>query len=256
MLNLTKFIQKFENRFPKILAENWDNVGLILGHKDKNIKKILVCLDVTENVVDKAIFEKVDLIVSHHPLIFSGQKTILGDNFLGKKILKLIENNISVYGAHTNVDSADGGLNDYVLEKMNFNGEKLDFELKPLRYFELDEYTNIEDIIYRIKENLKIENVRLARSYRKNKIKKIAITTGAGDSFISEVIENKVDLFITGDLKHHISLDSIESGIHLLDIDHYGSEKLVSDLFEKVIKEIDSNIEVINFNDKEIFEYL
>lgn len=256
MLNLTKFIQKFENRFPKILAENWDNVGLILGHKDKNIKKILVCLDITENVVDKAVFEKVDLIVSHHPLIFSGQKTILGDNFLGKKILKLIENNISVYGAHTNVDSADGGLNDYVLEKMAFNGKKLDFELKPLRYFELDEYTNIEDIIYRIKENLKIENVRLARSYRKNKIKKIAITTGAGDSFISEVIENKVDLFITGDLKHHISLDSIESGIHLLDIDHYGSEKLVSDLFEKVIKEIDSNIEVINFNDKEIFEYL
>lgn len=256
MLNLTKFIQKFENRFPKILAENWDNVGLILGYKDKNIKKILVCLDVTENVVDKAIFEKVDLIVSHHPLIFSGQKTILGDNFLGKKILKLIENNISVYGAHTNVDSADGGLNDYVLEKMAFNGKKLDFELKPLRYFELDEYTNIEDIIYRIKENLKIENVRLARSYRKNKIKKIAITTGAGDSFISEVIENKVDLFITGDLKHHIALDSIESGIYLLDIDHYGSEKLVSDLFEKVIKEIDSNIEVINFNDKEIFEYL
>lgn len=256
MLNLTKFIQKFENRFPKILAENWDNVGLILGHKDKNIKKILVCLDITENVVDKAVFEKVDLIVSHHPLIFSGQKTILGDNFLGKKILKLIENNISVYGAHTNVDSADGGLNDYVLEKMAFNGKKLDFELKPLRYFELDEYTNIEDIIYRIKENLKIENVRLARSYRKNKIKKIAITTGAGDSFISEVIENKVDLFITGDLKHHIALDSIESGIYLLDIDHYGSEKLVSDLFEKVIKEIDSNIEVINFNDKEIFEYL
>lgn len=256
MLNLTKFIQKFENRFPKILAENWDNVGLILGHKDKNIKKILVCLDVTENVVDKAVLENVDLIIAHHPLIFSGQKTILGDNFLGKKILKLIENNISVYGAHTNVDSADGGLNDYVLEKMNFNGEKLDFELKPLRYFELDEYTNIEDIIYRIKENLKIENVRLARSYRKNKIKKIAITTGAGDSFISEVIENKVDLFITGDLKHHIALDSIESGIYLLDIDHYGSEKLVSDLFEKVIKEIDSNIEVINFNDKEIFEYL
>lgn len=256
MLNLTKFIQKFENRFPKILAENWDNVGLILGHKDKNIKKILVCLDITENVVDKAVFEKVDLIVSHHPLIFSGQKTILGDNFLGKKILKLIENNISVYGAHTNVDSTDGGLNDYVLEKMAFNGKKLDFELKPLRYFELDEYTNIEDIIYRIKENLKIENVRLARSYRKNKIKKIAITTGAGDSFISEVIENKVDLFITGDLKHHIALDSIESGIYLLDIDHYGSEKLVSDLFEKVIKEIDSNIEVINFNDKEIFEYL
>lgn len=255
MLNLTKFIQKFENRFPKILAENWDNVGLILGHKDKNIKKILVCLDITENVVDKAVFEKVDLIVSHHPLIFSGQKTILGDNFLGKKILKLIENNISVYGAHTNVDSADGGLNDYVLEKMAFNGKKLDFELKPLRYFELDEYTNIEDIIYKIKENLKIENVRLARSYRKNKIKKIAITTGAGDSFISEVIENKVDLFITGDLKHHIALDSIESGIYLLDIDHYGSEKLVSDLFEKVIKEIDSNIEVINFNDKEIFEY-
>ena len=255
MLNLTNFIQKFEKKFPKILAENWDNVGLILGHKDKNIKKILVCLDVTENVVDKAVFEKVDLIVSHHPLIFSGQKTILGDNFLGKKILKLIENNISVYGAHTNVDSADGGLNDFVLVKMNFNGEKLDFELKPLRYFELDEYTNIEDIIYRIKENLKIENVRLARSYRKNKIKKIAITTGAGDSFISEVIENKVDLFITGDLKHHIALDSIESGIYLLDIDHYGSEKLVSDLFEKVIKEIDSNIEVINFNDKEIFEY-
>ena len=255
MLNLTNFIQKFEKKFPKTLAESWDNVGLIIGRKNINLKKILVCLDITENVVDKAVLENVDLIIAHHPLIFSGQKTILEDNFLGRKILKLIGNNISVYGAHTNVDSADGGLNDYVLEKMAFNGKKLDFELKPLRYFELDEYIDIEDIIYRIKENLKIDNVRLARSYRKNKIKKIAITTGAGDSFIPEVISNEVDLFITGDLKHHISLDSIESGIHLLDIDHYGSEKLVSDLFEKVIKEIDPNIEVINFNDKEIFEY-
>ena len=256
MLNLTNFIQKFEERFHKILAESWDNVGLIIGHKNKNIEKILVCLDVTENVVNKAIFENVDLIVAHHPLIFSGQKTILGDNFLGSKILKLIENNISVYGAHTNVDSADGGLNDYVLEKMNFSGKKLDFDLKPLRYFELNEYTAIEDVVTRIKENLKIDNVRLARSYRKNKIKKIAITTGSGDSFITEVMNNDVDLFITGDLKHHIALDTIESGMYLLDIDHYGSEKLVSDLFEKVIKEIDNNIEVINFNDKEIFEYL
>ena len=253
MLNLTNFIQKFEERFPKILAESWDNVGLIIGHKDKNIEKILVCLDVTENVVNKAIFENVDLIVAHHPLIFSGQKTILGDNFLGSKILKLIENNISVYGAHTNVDSADGGLNDYVLEKMNFSGKKLDFDLKPLRYFKLNEYTVIEDIITRIKENLKIDNVRLARSYRKNKIKKIAITTGSGDSFITEVMNNDVDLFITGDVSYHDALDALENGLNVIDFGHYESEHF---FYEILIEELkDNNLEFLVFNREPVFKF-
>ena len=127
-MKLWEIIGELHTIFNPKIAENWDNVGLLVGDNTKEVNKVLFCLDVTEKVVKQAVDNNVDLIISHHPVIFSGLKKITNETVHGRKLLKLIENNISVYGAHTNVDSADGGLNDYVLEKMNFTGEKLDFE--------------------------------------------------------------------------------------------------------------------------------
>ncbi|WP_073508347.1 Nif3-like dinuclear metal center hexameric protein [Streptobacillus notomytis] len=255
MISLSKLIKEFEEQFPRELAEEWDNVGILVGDIRKKVNKVMLCLDITREAVDFAVNEKVDLIISHHPFILKGQKKILSDNVIGSKIIDVIKNDIVIYSAHTNVDAAKGGLNEYILEKMNLEGEMLESELIALRRFNLKEKKSIEDIIGIIKENLKIKNVRLSRAMDNKMVRKIAVTTGSGDSFIS-LIRGKVDLFITGDLKHHISLDMGEENLHLLDIDHYGSEKIVVELFEKKLKEIDNEIEIIRFDSKEVFEYL
>lgn len=109
-----------ENIAPKRLAENWDNVGLIIGDSSSSIKKIMVCLDLPAWVVDEAIDANVDMIITHHPIIFNPIKKISNDTALGKKIMKLIKNNISVYTSHTNFDIAQGGLNDIFARQLGF----------------------------------------------------------------------------------------------------------------------------------------
>lgn len=113
-----------ENIAPKRLAENWDNVGLIIGDGASIINKIMVCLDLPLWVLDEAIENGVDMIITHHPIIFNPLKKITNDTPLGKKIMKLIRNNISVYTSHTNFDFAEGGLNDIFARQLGF--EKTD----------------------------------------------------------------------------------------------------------------------------------
>lgn len=124
----------------KKLAEHWDNVGLLVGDGSSKIKKILVCLDVTEWVIDEAIEKKVDMIVSHHPVIFSPIKRITADTVLGRKLLKLISNNIAVYCAHTNYDIAGGGLNDIFASHMGFKTFELIEPLQTEKLFKLIVY--------------------------------------------------------------------------------------------------------------------
>ena len=111
------------------LAEDWDNVGLLVGNENTDINTILLCLDITEEVVDRAVKENADLIISHHPFIFSGLKKITSETVHGRKILKLIENKIAVYSGHTNVDFGINGLNDYIFYKLDLNGKVEIYEI-------------------------------------------------------------------------------------------------------------------------------
>ncbi|MCX8130634.1 MAG: Nif3-like dinuclear metal center hexameric protein [Clostridia bacterium] len=111
--DIVSFLEKLA---PPDLAEDWDNVGLILGSSRQVVEKVLVCLDVTDKVAEEAVSNGIDLIVSHHPLIFKEMKRITEDDFKGKLIYNLIKNNISVYSAHTNLDVADGGINECLAE--------------------------------------------------------------------------------------------------------------------------------------------
>lgn len=120
-------IEMMEKLATPWLAEEWDNVGLLLGSRRQKIKKVITCLDVTAKVVDEAIKKKADLILSHHPFIFKGMKSIVQEDVKGELIYKLIRNNIAVYSAHTNLDVAHGGLNEYlasILGLTNIQGLK------------------------------------------------------------------------------------------------------------------------------------
>lgn len=114
-----------EEKFPKKLAESWDNVGLLIGDGSKPVKKVMTCLDVTEWVIEEAIAREVDMIVAHHPMIFGSLKRITADTVLGRKILKLISNGIAVYAAHTNYDIGKDGLNDIFAKQLGFQNFSL-----------------------------------------------------------------------------------------------------------------------------------
>src|SRR5680860_761387 len=118
MTRLKEITTFFENLAPLSLQESYDNAGLIIGDISVEISSVLVTLDVTEEVIDEAIQKKAQLIVAHHPIVFSGLKKITGKNYVERTLLKAIKNDIAIYAAHTNLDSVTGGVNSKICEKL------------------------------------------------------------------------------------------------------------------------------------------
>ena len=223
-------INILEKKFPKINAEEWDNVGLLIGDYDKEIKKIQFSLDATLESIENAISKKVDLI----------------------------KNDINVYAIHTNLDSSIEGLNDYVLKKIGILEYKiLDFDEEKNcgigRIFKLNEEKNLKNFIEELKLKLKILNLRVISNDLNKKIKKIALINGSAMSYWRKAKKEKVDLFITGDIGYHDALDALESGLNVIDFGHYESEHF---FYEILIEELkDNNLEFLVFNREPIFKF-
>lgn len=124
-MKLNNLVKKIENKYPLNLAYNWDNVGLIVGDFDNDIKRILVTLEANESIIEEAIENNIDLIVTHHPFIFKKINKINTKDLKGRLIHKLIKNDIALYSMHTNFDIAIDGLNDYFMEIMGFENTKI-----------------------------------------------------------------------------------------------------------------------------------
>ncbi len=153
-MRLSEIIKKLEKAFPKDMAESWDNVGLLVGERNRDIKKIQISLDATERVIEEAVKNKVDLILTHHPLIFSPLKTVTDSSLLGKKIIKLIKNDIALYSMHTNLDSAENGLNRYIAELLGGKESKIIAE-HHRDIYKLAVYVpkeNYQDVVKKIQE--------------------------------------------------------------------------------------------------------
>lgn len=124
-MKLKEIIQAIEQKYPLSLAESWDNVGLMVGDPNQEIKKILVSIEANEAIVEEAVRQQADLIVTHHPFLFKGIKRVTTTDYKGKLLHTLIHHDIAVYSMHTNFDIAADGLNDYFMEVMNFTGAKI-----------------------------------------------------------------------------------------------------------------------------------
>lgn len=125
MIKLKEIQNFFEDFAPLKLQESYDNSGLILGNPNSEITSVLVTIDVTEDVVEEAIEKKAQLIVSHHPIVFSGIKKITGKNYVERTLLKAIKNDIAIYAAHTNLDNVIGGVNSKICEKIGLQNCKI-----------------------------------------------------------------------------------------------------------------------------------
>ena len=258
ILKVKDIIGNLEKKYPKVNAENWDNVGLIVGKLNQEVRKVQLSLDATDKAIENAIKNGAELIITHHPMIFKPVKTITTMDNLGRKIIKLIENNRSLYAMHTNLDSSKDGLNDYILNLLGVENSKVidvnefDSEVGIGRLYTLSKEMSIDEYATFVKNSLKIKNIRIISENREKIIKKVALINGSGMSYWRKVKSLGADLFITGDIGYHDALDAKEAGINVFDIGHFESENCFVELLRKDIEGM--GIEVITFNDGPVFE--
>lgn len=217
------------NKFaPTELAEKWDCCGALVETDKTEIKKIMLALTVTDDIVKQAEEQHCDMIISHHPLFF----------------VPFRYKNINIFSAHTNLDRAEGGTTDTLVETLGFSPDK-NFAEGFLRY------VTVEISVSELKEKLKkiSPNLRYVNNFGVKKLRKIAFCAGSGSDFLQEAYENGADALVTGDLKFHTAL---ESPIVVFDVGHFESEILVLSVFEKII---DSDAEIIFAKEKSPFLY-
>ena len=234
---------------PKYLAEEWDNPGLLVGDSHQAVNKILVCLDLSDEMIQKAIELKAQMIITHHPLIFKPIKNVRTDLPLGRKISSLIKNDISCFAAHTNLDSAAGGVNDVLAKKIGLvDVQPFDDELTLGRIGNLQREMSAKEFAFHVKKLLKADHIRLINA-GDFLIKRVGICGGAGSEFISKAKFLGADAFVTGDVKYHEAQSAIENKIHIVDAGHFATEFPIVKVLAKKLKEefarLNSPIEVV-----------
>lgn len=249
MIKVNNIINEMELLAPTYLKEDFDNVGLMVGDKNKEVKKVLLALDCTLKVIEESKKENVDLIITHHPLIFKRPSSITTDTLQGKKIIELIKNDISLYSSHTNLDSVENGLNDTIVSILGFDNSKIleknkrDDKAGLGRIVSLKESIQLEDLISKIKKSLNINNLRVVKG--KDKVNKIAIINGSGQDFIGKAVALGADCIITGDTTYHFASDYKEMEISILDVGHFASEQITFFNVMENLKEKFKDVEFI-----------
>lgn len=244
MEQTNKIINKIESYAPVETAQNRDNTGWQINLGNVNVSRILLTLDVTPATVDEAVKKKCDLIISHHPVFFNNIKTI--DSPF---IIKAIQNNIQIYSAHTNLDVAKGGVCEYLAEKCGVKDLNTAFEF--IKYKQYDEEQDFLKLISTLKTVFGVSCLKTVNSQRKT-YKSIAFCSGCGSEFIKDLEQTGIDVFITGDLKHHQALSAEK--ITVVDLGHFHSEKFVVDIFKKILQNED--VEIYTANEKPAWEFI
>lgn len=230
MVTCQAVMAAMERIAPRRLAEDWDNPGLLVGSPKKETDRILVCLDVREETAARAAAEGFGIIVSHHPVLFHGLRKLRTDLPDGRLLAALLRADAAVFAAHTNLDSAAGGVNDALAARIGLDGETLaplaaDAETEGLgRVGRLAERMDIEAFIARVKAGLGISTLRLVRGGARA-VRKVGLCSGSGADFIERAAFLGCDAFVTGDVRYHDAQRAAALGIHVLDAGHFATEQ-------------------------------
>lgn len=232
-----QIMEYLEKLSPKEYACDWDNVGLLVGRKEKEIKRIMVALDATKEVVQKAVDARIDMLITHHPMIFSSLKQINEGQFVAEKVLSLAENGICYYAMHTNFDAV-GGMAELVAGEQYLGLT----EVAPItscgdgiegmgRYGKLPHSMTAEEVAEYVKQRFGLSFVMLYQSAeeRFKKYDRLAVLPGSGKSELKTVKQAGYDLYLTGDFGHHEGLDAIDMGMAVIDATHYGLEHIFAE---------------------------
>lgn len=213
---------------PKALAQSWDNVGLLVGSADREVKRVLVALDITEAVADEAADIDAQLIVAHHPVMnchWAPVQTLLDGNPQGRLLMKLIRRDTAAICMHTNLDAARGGVNDALARALGLEGAEPLEENGIERIGTLPETLSLPDFLEKVRRGLRPNGIRYVDGGRP--IRRVAVGGGACGGFFRTAAALGCDAFVTADVKYDQFLDARALGLSLIDAGHYPTEDVV-----------------------------
>lgn len=231
-------------RIPRELSCSWDNDGLMCcPDGQREVKKVLFCMDVTPGAIDFAIENGYGVIISHHPLIFKGVKSVSGDFGIPSRIIKLIKNDVSVMSFHTRFDSVDGGVNDALADLFELTDvEKIECDGTPLmRIGNLPKEMSIDEFVHLVRERLGCEHLNFASN--NGVVNRLAVVGGGGGSYIRDAHLAGADTYLSGEIGYHNLLDCKDNQINLVEAGHYFTENPALKNLSKFVLEADSSIE-------------
>ncbi|WP_027625058.1 Nif3-like dinuclear metal center hexameric protein [Clostridium lundense] len=221
-----------EEYAPLNLKESYDNVGLMIGDPECEVKSILVALDCTMKTIEEAEENNCNLIITHHPLLFRKPSSITTETLQGRKIMEIIKNGINLYSSHTNLDSTDCGINDLAMQLLEFKNYDViepssinagDRQVGIGRIINLSNPTTLEELCEKAKEAFEICTLKYSGEDHQI-IKKVAVINGSGSDFLMKAKALGADCIITGDTTYHYVSDLQEEGISIIDVGHFESE--------------------------------
>ncbi len=203
---------------PYDLAMEWDNPGLNVGRREAKVSRVLLAMDITDEVIDRAAEQGCELIITHHPLIFDALRQVNGDSPTAHYVLRLAENGIAHIACHTNLDAAEGGVNTLLAAACGMEDAPLFGGIGRIA----DHNTTLTALIAALKEQLPAAICIGVKDHEE--IHRIAVVGGSGGSMLEEAMELGCDTFVTGEAKHNHALLAADRGINLLMLGHYETE--------------------------------
>lgn len=240
-MKIKEVVEALERFAPLPLQESWDNAGLQVGLTEAEVSGALLCLDVTEQIVDEAYRKGCNLIVSHHPLIFRKLARLTGDDYVQRTVMSALAKGITILSLHTNMDNARGGVNFKIAEKLGLqtvrfmSPKTLDgVEYGSAVIGEFAEPLAADDFILLLKRAFCVECVE-ANQLLRRPIKTVAMCGGAGAFLLDQAIEVGADAFLTGEMHYH-EFFGHDQQIQITVIGHYQSEQFTSEVFRDIIE--------------------
>lgn len=239
---MNEVISWLESQYPAVFAEDWDNVGFLVGDDKKEVHHVFLALDLTEGTLEQAIHAGADMIVTHHPMIFGGMKRINNHDFIGRKVLSLIQNGIQYYAMHTNYDilgMADLSADLLELQErsvLSVTGERDGNKEGIGRVGKLSHRMTLEECAGLVKRAFSLPDVKVYGNLTAE-VERAAICTGSGKSLMKDVLASGAQVYVTGDIDHHTALDALDQGVCLIDAGHYGTEYIFMEAMKQRFQE-------------------
>ena len=241
MTTVQDILNFIERLAPTDLKMDWDNVGLLCGRSDKQVRTVLVALDPFTHVCQEAVETGADLLVTHHPLIFQPLSSVSDQTATGKAIMTLIANDISAVNAHTNLDCAESGVNDTLAQVLGLKDIAVIGSENLLRSGSFS--STLPAFLEHVKTKLGCKGLRYVDGGKP--VNRVAVGGGSCGSALPEVIAAGCDTFITADVKYNQFWDAKEMGINLIDAGHFQTENPVCTVLADRLQKAFPDVQVI-----------
>jgi len=227
-MTVRKIADFMESWAPLVLAESYDNPGLIIGRGDREVKTVMLSVDASSAVIDQAAAHHADLLLTHHPLIFHPLRKVSEEDLIGERVLRLAENRIALYAAHTNLDSAPGGNIDRAAAMLGLSSVRAvaeEGETPCLRIGLLEKPMSLREFAMRTAAAFGLEGVRMIGN-GEQMVQTVGIVTGSGMDFADLALREGADVLVTGDITYHKADEALAKGLSLIDATHFGTDRL------------------------------